>query len=118
MSAGISARRAVRKRARIEFVDVGEQFAERACALIEQALAFFGRCLRRIAGGAAGMKVLGLPRERRRPVRGKPAIILFHCNAVGVKIGDLVVAHMMRVSRQHDRCLDRTAMDAMTQFFR
>ncbi len=64
------------------------------------------------------MKVLGLPRERRRPVRGKPAIILFHCNAVGVKIGDLVVAHMMRVSRQHDRCLDRAAMDAMTQFFR
>src|SRR5712691_109469 len=43
MSAGISARRAVRKRSRIEFVDVGEQFAERACALIEQALAFFGR---------------------------------------------------------------------------
>src|SRR6202011_6357151 len=64
----VSALRAVRKRFRIEFVDIGEQFAERARAVIEQALAFLRGCLGGIAGGAARVKVLGLPRKRCRPV--------------------------------------------------
>jgi len=45
-----------RKRRRIKFIDIGEQFAERAGAVIEQALAFFRRGQCRIPGGAAGMK--------------------------------------------------------------
>src|SRR5258706_11928063 len=46
-------RQAGRKPVRIEFVDIGEQFAERARAVIEQALAFLGGSHRRIARGAA-----------------------------------------------------------------
>src|ERR1700728_3385573 len=76
----ISALRAGRKRCRIEFVDVSEQFAKCARAVVEQQAALFRRGLRGIAGGAAGVKILGLPGERRRPVRGQPAIILLHRN--------------------------------------
>src|SRR5712672_348674 len=50
LSGRASALRAVRKRFRIEPVDIGEQFAERACALIEQALAFLRRRYCGIAG--------------------------------------------------------------------
>ena len=86
--------------------------------MIEQALAFFGGGLRGVADGAARMKVLGLPRERRRPMRRKPAIILLHRDAGRAKFGDRIAAHMLLVSRQHDRGLDRAAMDAVAQFFR
>src|SRR5450631_3307211 len=118
LSGAASAGRAARKRCRIEFIDIGEQFAERAGAVIEQAFALFRGGQRRIAGGAAWMKVLGLPGERRRPVRRKPAIILLHRNAGRTEIGDLVLAHVLRIARQHDRGLDRAAMDAVTQFLR
>src|ERR1700733_15294710 len=114
----ISALRTGRKRCRIEFVDVSEQFAECARAVVEQQAALFRRGLRGIAGGAAGVKILGLPGERPRPVRGQPAIILLHRNTRRTKIGDRLVAHLLGVSRQHDRCLDRAAMNAMAQFFR
>src|SRR6266480_1185741 len=112
-----SAFRAVRKRRRIKFIDVGEQFAEGACAVIDQALALFrrGRCC--VPCGPAWVKVLGLPRERSRPMRGKPAIVLFHGDAAGTKIRDLFLAHGFRIARQHDRGFDRAAMDTMTQFF-
>src|ERR1700692_32090 len=110
--------RAAQKSLHVEVIDLGEQFAERARAMIEQALAFLRGRQRRVAGGAARMQVLGLPRKRRRPMRGKPAIFLFHGDAGGAEIGDLVLADVLRISRQHDRCLDRAAMDAMTQFLR
>ena len=56
--------------------------------------------------------------RKRRPMRGKPAIILLHRNAAGPKIGDLVLADLPRTSRQHDRGLDRAAMDAVPHFLR
>ena len=52
------------------------------------------------------------------PVRGEPAKLLFHRDAGGTKIGDRFLAHVLRISRQHDRGLDRAAMNAVTQFFR
>src|SRR5437016_3546092 len=69
LAAGALGPRAGRKRVRIEFIDIGEQFAERARAVIEQAFAFLRGGHRRIACGAACVKVLGLPGQRRRPVR-------------------------------------------------
>src|ERR1700742_1886592 len=68
----VSAQRAAPERFRIEFVDVGEHFAEGAGAVLEQDFAFLRGGQRGIAGGAARVKVLGLPCERRRPVRGEP----------------------------------------------
>src|SRR6266404_3016403 len=55
-------------------------------------------------------------RRRRRPMRREPAILFLRRQARGTKIGDLFGAHQMRVVRQHDRGLDRAAMDAVTQF--
>src|ERR1700754_961828 len=73
--------RASGERCRIEFIDIREQFAESGRTMIEQLPAFLRRGLGRVAGCTAWMKVLGLPGERRRPVHGKLAIILFHRDA-------------------------------------
>src|SRR5258708_26112002 len=84
--------------------------------MIEQSLALLRGRLRGIANGTTRMKVLGLPAEGRRAVRGKPAIIVIHGDACGAKVGNPVLAHVLRIACQHNRCLNRTAMDAMTQF--
>ncbi len=48
---------------------------------------------------------------------GQPAIILLHCNRRRCEVCDLVVAHMLRIARQHDRCFHGAAMNPVTQFF-
>src|ERR1700686_255884 len=90
--------RAAQKPLHVEVIDLGQQFAERARAVIEQAFAFLRGSLRRIADGAAWMKILRLPRKRRRPMRGKPAIFLFHGDAGGEEIGDLALPDMLGIS--------------------
>src|ERR1700749_2528260 len=101
----------VREGLHIKPVDIAEQFAKRARAVIQQALAFFRGGLRRIADGAAPVQVLGLPGERCRPVRGQPAIVLLHGDSGGTKIRDRLVSYVLLVSRQHDRGLYRAAMN-------
>src|SRR5579871_1481495 len=96
----VSGARSLRQQAHVEFIDVLEQFDERARAVLDQALALLRRCLGRIADSTAWMKILCLPCKRRRAMRGEPAILLFHRDARGRKIGDLVLAHMLGKSRQ------------------
>src|SRR5260370_843202 len=98
-------------------IDDGEEFAERAGAVTEQWFGLIGGRLCRVSGGAARMDILRLPRERRRPMCRKPAIILFHRDAGGTKIRDRRLAHRFRIAGQHDRGFDRTPMDALAQFF-
>src|ERR1700726_1598021 len=86
--------------------------------MIEQALAFLRGGLRRIADGAASVQVLGLPGERRRPVRGEPAVVLFHRDPGGTKIRDRLMPYVLLESRQHDRGLGGAAMNAVLQFRR
>src|SRR5689334_1146370 len=62
-----------KKQFRIEFVDIVEQFAERARAVIEQLLALLRGGLGGVADRAAFMQVLRLPREGDRPMRREPA---------------------------------------------
>src|SRR6185369_1203901 len=72
---GSSSLGGIRQGLDVELVDLGEQFAERPRALVDQALAILGRCLPRVPRDTAGMKVLGLPGERRRAAGGKPAMV-------------------------------------------
>jgi len=51
--------------------------------VVEQLFALFGGGLRRIANRAARMQILRLPGERRRPLRGQPAKILFDRDGIG-----------------------------------
>ena len=118
LGGNISAYRFAKKHSGIEFVDVGEQFAERAGTVLEQALALVGGGERCIAYGAARVNILSLPCEWRRPLRREPAIFFLDRDAVGTKIGDRLLAYAVRVSRQHDRGFDRAAMDAVAEFFR
>ena len=97
---------------------VGARAADGRGGGIDAALARPRRGQCRITGGAADVKVLGLPRERGRRMRRKPDIIFFQRDARRAKIGDRIAAYMLRIARHHDRSLDRTAMDAMAQFFR
>ena len=107
-----------RKRLRIEFMDVRQQLAERAGAMMEQKLTFLGGGLSRVADRACRVKVLGLPCERRRAMRREPTVILLHGDAGRAKFANRIAAHMLLVSRQHDRGLHRTSMYAVAQFFR
>src|SRR6516162_5920733 len=66
----------IRQRFRVEFVDVGEQFAKGARAGINQALAFLRGSLCRIAHGSGRVKVLRLPGERRGTIGREQMIIL------------------------------------------
>src|SRR5579862_393281 len=88
---------AVGQKLEIEPVDVIEQFAEGFRALIDQAFAFFGGSERGIAHRAAWVQVLGLPGERRRPLRGEPAEVFLHRNRRGTKIGDRFALHLCAV---------------------
>src|ERR1041384_4253343 len=62
-----------KKQFRIEFVDVVEQFAKCARAVIEQLFALLRGGFGGIADRAALMQVLRLPRELDRPMRREPA---------------------------------------------
>src|SRR5262249_39773343 len=89
---------------------------ERARAVLDQLLALLWCREPRIAHRAAWMKILRLPGERRRAVRGEPAIFLFHRNARRRKVGDLVLVYVLGIARQHDRGFDRAAVNAVTNF--
>src|SRR3954466_7064703 len=102
---------------RVEFIDVGEQFAERARAVIEQLFALLDGGQSRVADGAAFMKILSLPRERRRPLRREPAILVLHRDTGGTKIRNRILAHSLRIARQHHRGFDRAAMYAVAQIY-
>src|SRR5258707_7825500 len=110
--------RMAKKQFRIEFVDVVEQFAERARAVVEQLFAFFRGGLGGVADRAAFVQVLRLPGEGDRPMCREPAKFLLHRDAGGMKIRDRFFSYGVRIARQHDRCLDRAAMNAVTDFFR
>ena len=56
--------------------------------------------------------------KRHRPMRREPAKFLLHGDAGGTKIRDRFFPHGVRIARQHDRRLDRAAMNAVTHLFR
>src|SRR5258705_7389022 len=110
--------RMAKKQFRIEFVDIVEQFAERARAVIEQLFAFLHGGVGGVADRAAFVQVLRLPRKGDWPMRREPTKFLLHRDAGGMKIGDRFFSYGVRIARQHDRCLDRAAVNAVTDFFR
>src|SRR6476620_4245767 len=64
----------------VEVIDLGEQLAECAGALVDEFFAVLGGGLRCIADRAGRMQILRLPGKWRGPLRGEPAIIPFHCD--------------------------------------
>ncbi len=63
--------------------------------MIDQARALVGACLGRVTGRPAGVEILGLPGERRRPMGRQPAIGGVEADTGGMEIGDGVGADML-----------------------